>query len=114
MISSRMPCFPRAWENVAFGLKREAWQGTDIQQRSGRNAGSGATARLPNASRTNSPSVANSSGVALATSLAKRPKLCYDTLGALDKLLREQTQFELVIIEVRRDLRDGDPTRKKP
>jgi putrescine transport system ATP-binding protein len=51
--------------------------------------------------------------VALARSLAKRPKLLLldEPLGALDKKLREETQFELMDIQekTRHHLRDRHP-----
>jgi putrescine transport system ATP-binding protein len=87
------------WENVAFGLKREGLPKADIQQRVGEmldlvQLGTFAK-RKPH-----QLSGGQQQRVALARSLAKRPKvlLLDEPLGALDKKLREQTQFELVNI----------------
>ena len=53
---------------------------------------------MPNASRTSS--LAASASVALARSLAKRPKLLLldEPMGALDKKLRDRMQLEVVDI----------------
>ena len=87
------------WDNIAFGLKREGLpkaeitlrvedmlrlvQLTDYAKRKPHQLSGGQQQR-----------------VALARSLAKRPQLLLldEPLGALDKKLREQTQFELVNI----------------
>ena len=87
------------WENIAFGLKREGLPKADITQRVGEmldlvQLGSYAK-RKPH-----QLSGGQQQRVALARSLAKKPKvlLLDEPLGALDKKLREQTQFELVNI----------------
>ncbi len=87
------------WENIAFGLKREGLPKNDIQQRVGEMLD---LVQLgPYAKRKpHQLSGGQQQRVALARSLAKKPKvlLLDEPLGALDKKLREQTQFELVNI----------------
>lgn len=87
------------WENVAFGLKREGVEKEELKKRVGEmldlvQLGSFAK-RKPH-----QLSGGQQQRVALARSLAKRPQLLLldEPLGALDKKLREQTQFELVNI----------------
>jgi len=87
------------WENIAFGLKREGLPKAEVQQRVGEmldlvQLGTYAK-RKPH-----QLSGGQQQRVALARSLAKKPKvlLLDEPLGALDKKLREQTQFELVNI----------------
>ncbi|MBX3608910.1 MAG: polyamine ABC transporter ATP-binding protein [Hydrogenophaga sp.] len=87
------------WENVAFGLKREGLPKAEIQQRTDEMLG--LVQLTPFAKRKpHQLSGGQQQRVALARSLAKRPKLLLldEPLGALDKKLREQTQFELVNI----------------
>lgn len=87
------------WENVAFGLKREGLPKDEIKQRVGEMLD---LVQLgPYAKRKpHQLSGGQQQRVALARSLAKRPRLLLldEPLGALDKKLREQTQFELVNI----------------
>ena len=87
-------------KNIAFGLKQDNLPESEIKQRVEEMLElvelTDFAKRKPN-----QLSGGQSQRVALARSLAKRPKLLLldEPLGALDKRLREQTQFELMDIQ---------------
>lgn len=86
-------------ENIAFGLKRDGMPADQILQRVELMLGK--VQLKPYAKRKpHQLSGGQQQRVALARALAKSPKLLLldEPLGALDKKLREQTQFELVNI----------------
>lgn len=87
-------------QNVAFGLKQERISNAEIKERT--RDGLQLVQMEKFATRyPNQLSGGQCQRVALARSLVKRPKLLLldEPLGALDKKLREQTQFELVNIQ---------------
>jgi len=87
------------WENVAFGLKRDGMPKDQIAERV--ESMLGIVKLKPYAKRKpHQLSGGQQQRVALARCFAKSPKLLLldEPLGALDRKLREQTQFELVSI----------------
>ncbi|GMW08012.1 MAG: ABC transporter ATP-binding protein [Gammaproteobacteria bacterium] len=88
--------------NVAFGLEQEGLARAEIERRVGEMLDMvqmGAYAKR----KPHQLSGGQRQRVALARSLVKQPKLMLldEPLGALDKKLREQTQFELIGIQER-------------
>ncbi|WP_170546602.1 ABC transporter ATP-binding protein [Ruegeria arenilitoris] len=89
-------------KNIGFGLKQERWKKRDIQDRVDEMLAlvqlEGFADRKPH-----QLSGGQMQRVALARSLAKKPKvlLLDEPLGALDKKLREETQFQLMDVQDR-------------
>ncbi|MBK8084387.1 MAG: polyamine ABC transporter ATP-binding protein [Devosia sp.] len=87
-------------QNIAYGLKRDHLPAAEIRDRVAELL---ALVKLQDYGRRkpNQLSGGQRQRVALARALAKRPKLLLldEPLGALDKKLREETQFELVKIQ---------------
>jgi putrescine transport system ATP-binding protein len=87
-------------QNVAFGLKQDGVSKTEIAKRVGDML---AMVKLQDFARRKPHQLSGGQRqrVALARSLIKRPKLLLldEPLGALDKKLREHTQFELVNLQ---------------
>lgn len=87
-------------QNVAFGLKQEGIKGQELNDRVEKSL---LLVHMENFAKRKPHQLSGGQRqrVALARSLIKRPKLVLldEPLGALDKQLREKTQFELVNIQ---------------
>ena len=90
------------WENIAFGLRRETRDKEVISQRVAEMLRLTRLAKFANR-KPHQISGGQRQRVALARALAKAPKLLLldEPLGALDKKVRSESQFELMDIQER-------------